>query len=352
MELFYEISVPDNSKPKYLFLDEIQLIENWDKLVRRLAESGEFKIYISGSSSKLLSREISTSLRGRNLDYLVMPFSFGEFLRIRGYELNKLRIEGYTEKKGLILNQLKEYLKFGGYPEIVLNNDSKSNLKILLSYYNTIFYKDIAERFKVNDLSLLDAFLRQLVSSTSKYFSVSSSYKFLKELGYNISKKKLLSLLYAANQVFFAFPVPLMTKSLKRQRVNLKKIYIVDNGIITALNSEESIGKLMENACFINLISRKESEQFEISYWKEYGKADGKEVDFVVYDALNVRELIQVSYISSKEELNKREESALLLASKELNCNNLSVITWDYESLEKVEGKKSDLYPCGNGSWT
>ena len=343
---FYEVAKPEQNKPMYLFLDEIQIVNGWDKWIRRIDESKQFKIYISGSSSKLLSRELSTSLRGRSIDYIVMPFSFKESLLIENrYDISYLKKIGYTEKKGVIINELREYLVNGGYPEVVLEKSNDVKLKILRSYYDTIFYKDLAEHFSIKNLALLDAFLRNTLSTYSKYFSISKVYATLENAGYKTSKKTLLNLLNYANQVFFLFPVNIISRSEKKRSVNPKKIYTVDNGIISAVKIEKSIGKLMENCCFIELFRRKGTSNFEISYWKEYGMADGREVDFVLYDQLKVIQLIQVSYIERKEDIKKREISALISASKELKCNNLLVITWDYEAEEKVKGKKIKFIP-------
>ncbi len=343
---FYEVSNPEKDKPLCLFLDEIQVVDGWDKWIRRIDESKQFKIYISGSSSKLLSKELSTSLRGRSIDYIIMPFSFKENLLAKDkYDASYIKKIGYTEKRGLILNELKEYLLNGGYPEVVLEKSNDIKLKILRSYYDTIFYRDLAEHFNIKSISLLDAFLRNSVSSYSKYLSISKLYVSLENAGYITSKKTLLNLLNYANQVFFLFPVNIISRSEKKRLINPKKIYIVDNGIVPAVKADESIGKLMENCCFIELFRRKDLSNFEVSYWKEYGKADGREVDFVLYDQLKVIQLIQVSYIERKEDVKKREISGLLLASKELKCNNLLVITWDYETVETVKGKKIKFIP-------
>lgn len=275
-----------------------------------------------------------------------MPFSFKESLVIENeQDVSYFEKIGYTEKKGFILNELREYLLNGGYPEVVLEKSKDIKLEILRSYYDTIFYKDLGEHFSIKNLSLLDAFLRNTLSTYSKYFSVSKVYATLENTGYKTSKKTLLNLLSYANQVFFIFPINIISRSEKKRAINPKKIYAVDTGIISAIKIENSIGKLMENCCFIELFRRKDSGNFEISYWKEYGTAEGREVDFVLYDQLKVIQLIQVSYIERKEDINKREISALMLASKELKCDNLLMITWDYEAEEKIEGKKIKFIP-------
>ena len=241
---FYEVAKPEQDKPMYLFLDEIQLVNGWEKWIRRIDESKQFKIFISGSSSKLLSKELSTSLRGRSIDYIIMPFSFKESLVIENeQDVSYFEKIGYTEKKGFILNELREYLLNGGYPEVVLEKSKDIKLEILRSYYDTIFYKDLGEHFSIKNLSLLDAFLRNTLSTYSKYFSVSKVYATLENTGYKTSKKTLLNLLSYANQVFFIFPINIISRSEKKRAINPKKIYAVDTGIISAINwkNEENL---------------------------------------------------------------------------------------------------------------
>ena len=123
--IFFEMANPDGEKNIYLFFDEIQNIENWEKYIRRIYDTKKFRIYLSGSSSKLLSREISTSLRGRNLEYVIMPLNFKEYLEFNGKEYSSLT--GFTDQKGYIISELRNYLEYGGYPEVVIekNNDTQ-----------------------------------------------------------------------------------------------------------------------------------------------------------------------------------------------------------------------------------
>ena len=120
-----------------------------------------------------------------------------------------------------------------------------------------------------------------------------------------------------------------------------KKIYAVDNGIINVLNERLEIGRLMENLVALQLVR----QGIRLNYWREYGKQDGKEVDFVIRDGLNVKQLIQVTYASARDEVSEREVKALLKASKLLKCKNLLVITWDYEAVEDIKNKKIKFIP-------
>ncbi len=343
IKIYYELFKPEEDKPIYFFLDEIQNVKDWDKWVRRIHDQGKYRLYLSGSSSKLLSREISTSLRGRNIDIVVFPLSFREFLRVKGIEFNENMIKYLEDKRGKILRYLKEYIEFGGFPEVVLE-DERIKEKILESYYNAIFYKDLVERFRIRNISAFEEFTRYCLSNHAKYMSISKAYKYLKSLGFKIGKAKLLDYLNYYQEIFFIFPLEIFSYSIKDRKQYPKKIYVVDNGLIRASKAETSLSRLMENTVFLELLRRSEFfNKFQVFYWKEYGKAKGKEVDFVLKEGTKVRELIQVTYANTRGEIKDREVNSLIKASKELKAKKLVVITWDYEDAEIIDDRKVEF---------
>jgi predicted AAA+ superfamily ATPase len=344
MEVYYELFKPEGKA--YLFLDEIQRVDNWEAWVRRIHESKESHIYISGSSSKLLSKEIATQLRGRSIDFIIFPFSFREFLRAKKLEVDDVNSFRYSEKFGKLVALLKEYLEFGAYPEVVLENNEEIKVKILRSYYNAVFYRDLVDRFGIENLSLLDTFLKYCLKNVAKYFSISKIYNYFKSIGYKCSKQTLLDYLEFSKNVFFFFPIEIFSYSLKEKKQYPRKMYAVDNGMVTAIYPEMKgeAGKLMENLVAIELFRRSElNEKFEVYYWREYGKKN--EVDFVIKKDFSVQQLIQVTYASSKDEIEKREVKALIKASELLKCKDLLCITWDYEDEIKAENKKIVFKP-------
>ena len=346
LEVFYEFFNPKGKI--YLFLDEIQNIDDWDLWLRKIQESKEFYLYISGSSSKLLSKEITTKLSGRSIDFIIFPFSFKEFLNAKGFKIKDIESFRYSEKFGRLLGLLEEYILYGKYPEVVLEERKEIKIKILQSYYNTIFYKDLVERFKIDNLSLLDVFLKYNLKNISKYLSISKTYNYLKSAGYKCSKQTLLNYLKYATEVFFLFPVEIFSYSLKNKGQYPKKVYVIDNGIVNAIYPEIKIetGKLMEHLVATELVRESELfNKFEIYYWKEYGRQDGREIDFVIKEGLKVKQLIQVTYASARDEIEKRELRALVKASELLKCKNLLVITWDYEAEEEFKGRKIKFMP-------
>ncbi|MEM2584634.1 MAG: ATP-binding protein [Thermoproteota archaeon] len=346
MKVFHQLYLPAENSPIYLLLDEVQNVRDWDKWLRRMSEDSRFRIFISGSSSKLSSKEIATSLRGRSIDFTILPFSFREFLKARKLEAEGFKRLSHLEERGRAVRLVEEYVKFGGYPKIVLTEDVEMKERILKSYYETIFHKDITERYRVDPV-LFDAFLRYAVTCFAKQISISKIYNYLKTLGFKCSKQTLIKFLKYSEEVFFLFPLEIFSYSIKERRQYPRKLYIVDNGIIRTIypEADKSLGRLMENTVAIELIRRGGREKNEISYWREYGKRDGKEVDFIVRSGFTVKELIQVTYANSRGEIEKRELESLIKASEELKCNNLLIITWDYEGEIEVEDKKIKCQP-------
>ena len=185
----------------------------------------------------------------------------------------------------------------------------------------------------------MDTFIKYHISNISKYNSISKVYNYLKGLGYKCGKNILLNFLKFVQDVFFIFTCEIFSFSIRNRMQYPKKVYLVDNGIAKAYG-KEGIDWRMENNVFIELFRRSDAfNNFQVFYWKEYGKRNGEEVDFVITKGLEIKELIQVTYANSIDEINKREFKGLLKASKELKCNNLSIITWDFEDKIKVENK-------------
>ena len=358
LKVFYKLGDVDETKPIYLFLDEVQTVRDWDKWVRRVFDSRKFRIYITGSSSKILGREIPRSLRGRSVDFFVFPFNFREFLRAKKFEINELEV--LLEKRGRLLKLLEEFLISGSYPKISLIADEKEKIRLLLSYYRTIFYRDLVEKYEIKNISALDVFLKYCINNFSKYLSVSKAHNYVKTLGIRCGKQTLVEFLDFSSEVFLFFPIEILSGSVKARKQYPKKLYIIDNGIATSLFPETkgSISRLMENAVARELIKKSfETPTFQVFYWREYGRQEGREVDFVVKEGFRVTQLIQVTYASSFDEIKKREVDALLKANEIFAKDkpSLLVITWDYEDEREVKGRKIEFVPLwkwllGNGA--
>lgn len=316
------------AKTKILFLDEPQNVEHWEAAVRELHDD-KYKIYLSGSSSKLLSKEIATSLRGRSLSYVLLPFSFSEFLNAKSITLNlPLSSEEIVQIKSL----LEEYLELGGFPEIVLENNPETKQRIIEEYFELVIYKDLVERHKLKDALLVKWLLKYISSCYSKEMSVNQIYLTLKSQGRKVSKDEVYSYASLIGDSFFIFYLPKFNWSVKK-RESIQKIYLCDTCFAKISEAGPSRGKKMENLIYLELLRRKKPLE-ELFYWKNVQQ---EEVDFVLKSKQRIQQLIQVCHNLEDFDTKKREIRSLLKAGQELKCQNLLIITHDYEAEEIVE---------------
>lgn len=317
-----------------LVLDEIQNIPLWSKWVRRMLDTNKYLIFISGSSSKLSSREISTELRGRTLTIELFPLSFNEFLQFK----NK-SIKMTPESK--ILSLIREYLEFGGFPEVVLVEKGKKYL-LIDEYYQTFLMRDIFERYNIRQKQVLKEIIRLLLNST--YFTIGKITNILKSAGFKIGKATVANYIHYLREALFLYPVEIFSYKIKSQIQHPKKIYFADNFFISRYSTifSHNSGRLMENCVAIELFRRKFRDPLmEIFYWKDYRE---REVDFVVKNKTDI-ELIQVTYASSFQDIKEREIKALIKAGEELKNSKLYIITWDYEDKREIANRKVKFIP-------
>ncbi len=331
LELFYEI-YPENKNMKvYLFLDEIQIVHGWEKFVRAVMDSENIQIYISGSSSKLLSKEIATGLRGRSIPYYVYPFNFREFLRANGFKIEKYLS---TSRKALLLNLFDKFMK-GSYPEAVFFEEEKE--KILREILDVTIYRDVVERFKVKNIKVLKLLLKNLIASN--YFSVHGFYRYLKSMGIKVSKNTLYIYIDNFSDAMVLYMLRNYSESYKKVEQTIPKPYFVDNGLLV-VNGIESKSRLMENAVFLELVRRGFTTENSLFYYDSQ-----KEVDFVLKESGKITRLIQVCYDIDDFSTKERELSALAKAGEELKCSDMLVITYDYENVEEYKGWKIKFVP-------
>ncbi len=326
--------------PEILFLDEIQEIPGWSKWMRRIYDEERIKIFVTGSSSKMSSREIPTELRGRCLEIKVSPLSFKEFLKFKSIKIN-FEAASYSEnEKAKVSKALEEYLLYGGMPEVVLTS-AERKIEILQGYYRTVIRRDISQRFKIKNEEGLKALLLLILNSTS--YSITKLYNTLKSLNYKIGKTTLLNYLSYIENSYFMESVFIFSYKIKDQLQYPRKIYFIDNGFITALSTKFSkdFGRLYENLVFQEL-KRRADYQTEIFYWKNRA---GREVDFVLREQSKITRLIQVCYDINDPVTRDREIKALLMASKELKCDDLMIINQDIDRAEKIKMKEIKFIP-------
>lgn len=340
LRTYYEI-YPQNKKRKlYLFLDEVQNLEGWERFVRRVMDTENVQVYVTGSSSKLLAREIATSMRGRAAPHLVLPFSFKEFLRAGNIETER---HLSSHKRARIINALDEFVRFGGFPEVVLEDDETSKVRTLKEYVEVMLMRDIIERHGVKNTRVLRMLFNALLSSCSSEFSVHKFFKFLKSQGIKVSKNTLYEYTQHFEDSFAILPVRRFSYSLRETDQSLPKVYQIDTGYPARLGQSQDTGRLMENTVAVEWLRKKSLDPtLDFYYWKAQ---NGKEVDFLIKKGTTIQELVQVCYDVEEWKTRRRETSSLIKASEELGCKNLKIITWDHEEKETIDGKKIIYIP-------
>jgi predicted AAA+ superfamily ATPase len=325
-QAFIEIVKPEE-KPVIL-LDEVQNVPMWEKFVRGYSEKNEAYFIISGSSSKLLSKEFGSLLTGRWLEIKVYPLDFREFLEFQNLKIiDKLDI---ISKKIKIKQLLREYIEFGGFPLVTLKEEKED---ILIRTFDDIIIRDIGERYNIRRLDKLKILAKRYLTD----FSCLISYRNIaKAVGLSLdSVERISSYMQDAYLIYF---INKFSYSLKKQEINPRKVYCIDSGLINIVSFRfmENIGRLYENLVFQSLMQNGK----EVYYFKEKG-----ECDFIIKEKQKIIQLIQVCYNINDPDTKKREIDSLLEASAKLKCNNLLVITDDQEKEEKIKGKKIKYAP-------
>jgi len=297
-------------KLEYLFLDEIQNIENWEKAVRRLHEGNRYKIFLTGSSSKLMSRELSTLITGRHYSYELMPLNFKEFLLFKGLKINSFK--EFALQKTKINRYFDRYLKLGGFPKIVLEN----NEELLKQYYLDILERDIIKRYDIRQKDILEKLGVFLLSHSAKMSSLTALGK-----TFAVSFEMIANYMDYFREAFLLFELPQFSFSLKTQQKALKKVYASDTGLANAVSFRfsEDKGRMLETCIFLHL----RQQPAKIYYYKTRG---GLEVDFLVKRG-GKSELIQVCHDFIERETKQREIKALIEAMTELRLSTGQIVT-------------------------
>ena len=326
--LISEIQATYGKKPKFIFLDELQLVPNWSKWVRRILDTESIQLFITGSSSKMSSSELPTELRGRAWEIKVNPLTFREFLRFKNSDLDFDKTALIKEEMARFRFLLDEYLVYGGLPAVVLTTQERKQ-ELLQSYFQTVVQLEIAERYRVDNDVLLRTLLKLLLNST--YVTISKLSNTLKSMGLKSGKTTISNYLSYIESAYFMNELYIYNPSMINQLQYPRKVYFIDTGFITALSTKfsKNMGRLFENLVFQKLIKENET----IHYYKD---KKGNEVDFTILVNGEVTALYQVCYDVSDEETLKREIRSLISAGKILNCTNLNLLTLLKSDIDKI----------------
>ena len=289
--------VDDKYKSYYIFLDEIQEVEEWERCVNslRVDEDFKFDIYITGSNAKLLSGELSTYLAGRYIEFVVYPFSFKEFFEIMKEKNKEIDLK----------EAFQDYVKFGGMPFLHnLDYNFEASMQYLQDLYASIILKDITQRNNIRDTDLLERIINYVVMNIGNTFSATSISKFFKSENRKVATETILNYIKACEEAFLVYRVA-RNDLLGKKILNVnEKYYIADHGIREAImeNNQKNINQVLENIVYFEMLRR--------GYNIKIGKVDNFEVDFVCKKN-DETIYIQVIYLLASEDTKEREFSVL-----------------------------------------
>jgi len=335
LDAYFELYPEIQNEDIFFFFDEIQEVENWEKFIARIYSSVSKKIFITGSTSKMISSEIATQLRGRSLSYTLYPLSLNEYCRFMDLSPKDI----YSPRnRAIIKSAFDNYLFAGGYPETV-KFEPEIQRKILQSYFDVMIFRDIVERYNVRNPIVLKHFIKQLMNTVSAEFSIHKIYQNLKSNGFQTSKDKLYSYLDYGRDCFLFFVVHQNEKSYRKQQKNKKKIYAVDNGLLSTVNYtfSQDKGRQLENLIFLHLIRKYE----HVFYYH-----NGFECDFLIKENEQVSIIVQVCFDISDTQTRKREIDALLKLSEIYPDSDLILLNIEEDVEVMIDKKRIQIIPA------
>ena len=316
----------------YFFFDEIQNIDGWEKFIRRIFDNLCKNVFVTGSNAKLLSTEIATSLRGRTITYTILPLSLKEYLQFKKVDISLFN----TRKKALLLNHIKDFILNGGFPEVI-DFDKDTRLRVLQSYFNTMIYRDIIERYKITDPLILKYFIKKMFAGIGKPMSINKIYNDLRSQGYKVSNNVLYNFDDYCKTIFLTISIPKFDFSEIKQAKSEKKTYAIDTGLLASIefSFSENLGKLFENTILLEFLKQGK----EIYYY-----IDKVECDFIIKDK-NSFLPFQVSFTLDNNETKERELKGLLAACEKLGVTEGTIITFDQKEELMYKGIKVKIIP-------
>jgi len=293
------------------FLDEIQLVPGWERFCRRVLDTERIELVVSGSSARMLSREVHTSLRGRGMATVIRPFSFREFLRHRGEEPPLGVFRPTPVQRSLVEKRFREFLVEGGFPE-AQGLPAATRVELLQGYVDTVLFRDVVERYKVSQVEALRWVVRQCLRNPAGHLSAHRLHLDLRAQGHGVAKDAVHAMLAHLTDAFLVNAVALATDSERKRNSNPRKIYPADPGLIPAFDrsGRANLGQALETA----VLNELERRGAELGYVKT---PEGFEVDFLARYPEGGAELIQVCADLSEAATVERELRGLEAAGKE-----------------------------------
>ena len=334
IESYQELYPEINMGSCYFLFDEIQNINGWEKFVRRIYEQVSKNIFITGSNSKMLSREIATSLRGRSINYEIYPLNFKEYLNFLDIEINF----NSTKSNSAMVNAFEKFLSGGGFPELI-SVDSGIKNKVLQEYFNVMIFRDLIERYGITQTEILKYFCKRVIGNSSKEFSVNKIYNEIKSQGYKISKDTIYEFQNYVESVYLAFFIPRYSHSIVKQEFSRKKVYSIDNGLAASIDIffMKNKGTALENLIFLELIK---------SGKKVFYYSNNYECDFLLAENEKISDAIQVCFDTGDADTKKREERGLLTVCREFKLKKGLILTIYGEEKYTIDGITIEIVPA------
>ena len=293
IEEYYKLYPERRDRERTTFLlDEIQLVDGWEMFARRILDSEAVELFVSGSSAKLLSREIASSMRGRAMEAIVTPFSFREMLRHHAALPAKASPRLTKAERSALRQMLDRYMTYGGFPELQalsFAGRSRERLELLKTYVDVVLLRDVIERHNVSQPQVLRWLVQQLLGNTAGGFSINKFFNELKSRGVAVGKERLHEYLAHLEDSFLVTSICIATDSERRRQVNPRKIYPVDTGLMALFDAGDkpNTGHALETIVLHECLRR----GTQVAYVRT---ASGYEVDFLATRYDGSQTLIQV----------------------------------------------------------
>jgi predicted AAA+ superfamily ATPase len=321
-ETFFRLFPENKAQRCHFFFDEIQNVPGWESFIRRMLDTENVQIMLTGSSAKMLSREIATTLRGRSLATEIFPFSFREALRHRALDDTPAEAAG-SARRARLSHELRAYLEAGGFPE-VQGLAAHQRVAILQEYVDVVILRDVVERHGVGNVSALRYLIRRLLSGPATAFSVNRFHNDLQSQGLACGKNALHEMLAHLEDAYLVQGVAIDSRSQRQRQVNPRKMYPIDTGLAQAFSPgpDADRGRLLETLVLLDLRRR----GFEAHYVRTEA---GYEVDFIARSPDEPPALIQACESLRYPATQERELRALAAGMKERGIARGTVVTLD-----------------------
>lgn len=328
LQAYFEMYPNNKDQKVWFFFDELQEVENWEKFVRRVWDTENCRIYVTGSSSKLLSRELATTLRGRTLPYEIFPLNFQEFLRFNGVEASHETSKG----KATILHWFDKWLRQGGFPELVFLSENLHR-RTIDEYLDLMLYKDLTERFSLKNPSLLKYLLKYVIGNLANPMSINKIFNDIKSQGFKLSRATVYDYMSYLEEAFLIFRIDIWHRSVRSQAQMPSKTYLIDPAFKFSMTIGEDTGRIFENAVFLHLRQKGLKLHYvlnkqELDFYWQHGRAINACLDFY------------------SDDTKKREVKGMLEALNFLNEQEGLILTRDKTEDLHIDGKSILIRPA------